>query len=242
MAVVPGTTSGTWDFALSNGEVVVEAYDRIGVRPQQLDRHHMYSARTSLNLELSTWSNTGFQLWKQVGGTINLVPGQATYTMPLNLVTVTEVWYSTVNGLGAGSNSDRIMLPLTRTQYAMLNNKLQQGIPTQFWYQMLPQPQITVWEVPAAGAGSPAYVINWYGLQQIEDADISSGQSPDVVYRAMETLCARLAWRLAEKFAPDRLAEKKTIADAAWVDMATRDQELGPQVIQPQIGVYGRIM
>ena len=241
MAVTPGTTSGTYGFALSNGEIIIEAFDRIGVRPQQLDRHHMMSARTSINLELLNWANIGFNLWKETSGTIDIASGTATYTMPTNLVTVTEVWYSLVNGLGSGINSDRIMLPMTRTQYAQLPNKLQQGTPTQFWYQMLAVPQITLWQVPAPGADAPTYVVNWYGLERMQDAEPTSGQTPDVVYRGLEALCARLSWRLAEKFAPARMAEKKELADAAFYDMQTRDQEMGPLLIQPQVGVYGRI-
>lgn len=199
------------------------------------------SARTSINLELIKWANIGFSLWKEVSGTIDLATGVATYPLSPNLVTVTEVWYSLINGLGSGINSDRIMLPMTRTQYAQLPNKLQTGTPTQFWYQMLAIPQITVWQVPAPGAGAPTYVVNWYGLERMQDAQPVSGQTPDVVYRGLDALCACLTKRLAEKFAPARMAEKKELADEAFYDLQTRDQEMGPLLIQPQIGVYGKI-
>lgn len=242
----PGTSSSTYGFGLSNGEILFESFDRIGVRPQMITRHHLTSARNSLNLELLTWVNSGAPLWKIVSGTIELVANQAVYTLPTNLVTLTEMWYSQVNANGTGQNSDRIMVPLTRTEYAMIPNKLQPGTPTQFWYEMLAAPQVTLWQVPFTGA--PTYVCNWFGLQQIQDAGIGSGETPDVVYRALEALCARLALRLFSKFGPENPAvrqvkrqELKEEADTAWADFATRDQEMGPQMIQPAIGVYGKI-
>lgn len=239
-------TSGTWNFTLSNSEVVFEAFDRIGIRPPLITRHHMISARNSINLELLRWTNIGTPLWQIVGGTIPLVPNQVTYTMPANLVTVTEVWYSQVNAEGTNSNIDRIMAPLTRTEYAMIPNKMQPGVPTQYWYEMLAVPQITFWENPQVGA--PTWVINWFGLSGIQDADYANGQTPDVLYRALEALCSALTFRLCEKFGPtdalqrkSMMQEKKQLADAAYADFAARDQELGPTLIQPNIGVYGNL-
>ncbi len=246
MAVVPGTTSGTFGFAPSNASVLFEAFDRIRIRPPLVDRHMLASGRMSMNLELLDWSNTGFNLWKEVSGTIPLVPATATYDMPVNLVTVSEMYYSTVNGDGSGVNEDRIMVPITRTQFAMIPNKLQQGQPTQFWFQMLYQPLVTFWQVPFVGA--PNYVMNWFGLQQIEDVGIATGEIPDVIYRGLEAFTAKLALRLFDKFGPNdpnmaalMLRRLTTAADAAWANFLTRDQETGPLLIQPNVGVYGQI-
>jgi hypothetical protein len=246
MAVVPGTTSGTYGFDPSNAAILFEAFDRIKIRPQLIDRHMLQSGRMSMNLELVDWSNSGFNLWKEVSGTINLVPGTATYSMPTNLVTLAEVYYSTVNGDGSGVNEDRIMVPITRTQYAMIPNKLQQGQPTQYWYQMLVQPQVTLWEVPYVGA--PTYVVNWFGLQQIQDVGIGTGQIPDVIYRGLEAFCANLALRLFDKFGPENpasaaimLKRLETNQQKAWDNFLTRDQETGPLLIQPNVGTYGQM-
>lgn len=239
MAVTPGSTSGTYDFSLTGGQVVTEAFDRIQIRPAELTRHHMISARTSMNLEILQWSNAGFNLWKIVSGTIDLVTNQEAYTLQADLVTLTDVWYSTVNGNGAGYNQDRILTPITRQEYANIPNKLQPGTPNQFWYQMLPTPTITFWQPPSIGA--PGYVVNWYGLQRIQDANLGGGEAPDVVPRALDALCARLAWRLARKFAPALTKDLKAEADEAWDDFATRDQEMGPTTIQPNVSGYARI-
>src|SRR5271165_97003 len=118
MAFTPGQTSGTYYFSPSNTSVVVEAFDRCRIRPVRLDRHKLFSARQSLNFELLDWSNSGFNLWKQVSNTINLVANTATYIIDPTIETLTEVWYSQVNGGGPGVNNDRFMTPLTRSQYA----------------------------------------------------------------------------------------------------------------------------
>lgn len=239
MAVTPGTSSGTYDFLLTNGSVVVEAFDRINIRPAEIGRHMMLSARTSLNLEMIEWEDAGFLFWKTTSGTINLAVNQATYTLPASLVTIEEVYYSNVNGGGAGVNQDRIMMPITRTDYAALTNKLQQGIPTQYWYQMLSPPRITIWEVPFVGA--PNYVINWYGLQQVQDANLGGGETPDVPRRAYDALCAGMAKRLAMKFKPELYELRKADAEEAFNAMARRDQEPGPISFLPNVGVYGRM-
>ncbi len=124
------TTSGLFTFRLSNSGVVFEAFDRIGKRPPQIDRHMLASGRLSLNLELLDWSNLGWNYWKTTSGTINLAANQPTYQLPANLVTIEELYYTTVGGLGVDINSDRMMVPITRTQYAAVVNKLQPGIPT----------------------------------------------------------------------------------------------------------------
>lgn len=240
----PGQPSGTSNFALSNAELVFEAFDRCRVRPAAITRHHLLSARNSINLELISWDvKNGPNLWKMTNGTINLIEGQSVYTLPSNLVTLTELYYTTVNGNGEGFNSDRIMTPITRTQYAMIPNKLQPGVPTQFWYQQLIPPQITIWQ-PAQNP-APNYVLNWFGLQRIQDANLGSGETPDVVYRGLEALCAGLAKRLFVKFGDMAdtalFAELKEQAKTAWEDFASQDQEQGPMIMTPNVSGYGKI-
>ena len=242
------TTSGTYNFQLANASVILEAFDRIEIRPPMIDRHMLESARRSLNLEVLSWSNETFNYWKLTNGTINLVVGQATYTLPPNLVTLEELYYTQVNGLGSNVNSDRIMTPIERTQYSQIVNKLQPGIPTQYWFQMLIVPQITIWMVPQTGQAAPNFVLNWYGLQQIQDATYASGETPDIHYRATDALCARVALRLAEKFGPADpsakmalMKEKAALADMAWNNLQRRDQEPGPTSIRLNTSSYATL-
>jgi hypothetical protein len=240
----PGESSGTYLFAPSNGQIVLESLERLQIHDTSIVRDKLPSIRMSLNLELERWSSLGINLWKIITGTFDLVEGQSVYVFPSNLVVLTEMWYTTVNGNGTGQNSDRIMTPLTRTQYAMIANKQTLGIPTQYWYERLQTPQVTIWQPPFQGA--PNYVLNWFGLQRIQDASIASGETPDLVYRAYDALCACLAYRLYPKFIPrsewpamEQILKAKR--DEAWNEFATNDNELGPMRITPNLGGYGNM-
>jgi hypothetical protein len=240
----PGQSSGTQSFFLSNSEILFEAFDRIMVRPSEITIHHLVSGRRSLNLELQSWSNKGINLWEVVQAQLTLVAGEAVYALPQNLVTVMEMYFTTVGSSGGSFNTDRIMVPITRTEYAMIPNKLLPGLPTQYWLQRLETPVMTIWQ--PAFEGAPNYVINYNYLQRIDDAGLATGETPDVPYRALDALCAGLAKRLAGKFAPPQIraelvAETKQEAMDAWNDFITNDLEDGPLIMQPNVGGYARM-
>ena len=239
MAITPGQSSGTFSYLLTNGSVITEAFDRIQIRPTDIDRHMMMSARSSMNLEFTEWEDAGFNFWKTSSGTIDLIAGEGTYLLPADLVTLEEVWISRVDGNGAEVDLDRILVPITRTGYAALTNKRQQGTVTQYWYQMSMPQQITFWQVPSIGA--PTQVVRWFGLQQMEDANLAGGEAPNVPRRAYETFVAAMTRRLSEKFAPQQYDAKLKIFEGAWERMTRRDQEPGPITHIPNVGIYGRM-
>ncbi len=78
---LPGQSSGTYTWSPSNYALVLEAFDRALMPPPLVERHHLISARYSLNAELADWANQGYPLWKITSGTINLVAGTATYAL-----------------------------------------------------------------------------------------------------------------------------------------------------------------
>lgn len=234
------TTSGTYAFEMANAQLLSEAFDRIQIRGPALTRSHLISAHQSLNLEMTRWGNLGINLWKVSSGTINLVAGTATYALPQQMELLTDLSYRTVGGSSAQDDTDRYMMTLTRQQYAMMPAKGTQGVPTQYWFQRLPVPQITLYPVPAAGA--PDYILVWYGLLRMEDASPTGGQTPDIPYRAYDALCAALAHRLAIKFSePAVVAARKADAAEAWIEFTSNDQEVGSSLVAPNVGMYGRL-
>ena len=173
--------------------------------------------------------------------TINLVPGQAVYTLPTNIESMTDMYYSTVNGFGPGSNIDRIMLAIGRDQYVAYPNKLLPGTPSVYWYQKLtPAPQVTIYQVPQTNAGYPTYVLNYYALQRIQDFDPASGQTGDLPYRALDAICAGLAKRVALKFAADKFQLLKAEAKESWDEFAEADREDVPITLRPNLSGYVR--
>lgn len=243
----PGTVSGTNNFFLSNGQILLEAFARLGIDDPAIVRNKIREATISLNLELQRFGSParGANLWKVLYGlTINPVVGQAVYAIDPSYLAITEMNFTTVNGNGAGYNLDRIMTPITREQYMMIPNKLQPGQPTQYWFQRIPVQQVTIWTPPQQGA--PNYLFTYNAIQRIDDANLGGGEYPDVPYRALDALCARLAYRLVKKVLPRSewavmLPAMKADADEAWADYATEDQEEGPMIITPNLSGYGRL-
>lgn len=89
------TTSGTYSAFLNNGDVVLEAFDRCEIRPVDITRERLFSAKRSINLELQTWSNRGLNLWKVSLITVPLVQGVATYTLNATTISVLDTYVRT---------------------------------------------------------------------------------------------------------------------------------------------------
>jgi len=233
-----GSTSGTYTFLPPLASITVEAFDRIGWRPPQLSRHHWISARESLNYIFVDWANRGINLWEVDLINIPLVANQATYLIDQSTVTLLDVYYTTVNGGGAGVNLDRLMLPIGRDEYAAIPNKLLVGTPTTYWYQKLVQPQITFWQPPEAGA--PNYEVNAYRLRRTQDANVAMGEAPDVQYRFLDTLAYFMAERMAEKFQKDQVQAMQQRRAESWALAAGTDREDVNIKVQMDFGSYYR--
>jgi hypothetical protein len=126
--------SGTTAFNLDLTELVEEAFERAG--SELRTGYDLKTARRSLNLLFADWANRGVNMWTFEQGTINLVPGQATYALPSDTVDLLEHVIRT----GAGSASTQADLSITRisvSTYATIPNKLQQARPIQLWMQRL---------------------------------------------------------------------------------------------------------
>ena len=101
------TTSGTYTFDPSIGELTLYAYNLIGLRNTSLVQEHMEAARMATNMMLATWSNKGVNLWKVDLVTTPLVTGQATYPVDSNTVTMLDAY---VTNNDSGALIDRIIL------------------------------------------------------------------------------------------------------------------------------------
>jgi hypothetical protein len=231
------TTSGTYDFNPSLSDLTIYAYQLIGVRPTALVQEHMTSARMAANMLLTRWSNQGVNLWAVDLQTVPLVQGQATYSVPLNTVTVLDAYMGIINS--AGQEIDRIILPISRTEYASYPNKQQQGFTTTFWFDRLinPNPTITLWPVPD---GSSAQVLKYYRVKQLQDANLQSATNVEIPYLWMEAFAYGLAQRLAQIWAPALIVSLKPLADEAYDVAASQNVETAQQYISPQLMGYYR--
>ena len=230
------TTSGTYTFNPSLGEIVLNAYARCGVRRTAIMQEHMTDARFETNLMLSSWANQGVNLWEVVLISVPLVQGQTTYTVPAKVVMILDAVIQ--QNTGTSSQFDRVIMPISRTEYSQTPNKLQQAPPTVFWFDRLINPTVTLWPVPDQ---TSTYTLNYYAVTQIQDAELTDAQTVDIPYRWLDALAAGLAARLAAIYAPDRMQMLEAKAAQAYTIAATQDTENVPLYITPGLAGYFRV-
>jgi hypothetical protein len=238
------TTSGTYNFNPSLGEVVLNAFARCGVRRTALLQEHMEDARFEANLMFSDWANKGVNLWKVDRQSIPLVQGVTTYyaaTPSVNWAADSQRTVMVLDAVittGTGqSQFDRVIMPISRTEYSQTPNKNLQAPPTVFWFDRLIQPTLTVWPVPDQ---SDYYTLNFYRVIQIQDAELSNGQTLDIPYRWLDALCAGLAARLGAIYSPDRTPVLEAKAEQAYITASTQDTENVPLYVMPGLSGYYR--
>lgn len=229
------TSSGTYNYNPSIGEVVLYAFNLCQVRSTSIVQEHLNSARQAMNMMLSRWSNLGVNLWRVDTETITLVAGQSTYPVPADTVMILDMYNRTPAGT---TNTDRIMMPISRSEYASYPNKSLQGFPTVFWFDRLISPTVTVWPVPD-GSGSPS-TITYYRVTQVQDANLPGGETLDVPYRWLDAFANGLAYYLSRIWQPQLTAQLKQEADEAYAIAAAQDVENVSVYISPQIQGYFR--
>lgn len=224
-------TSGTYTFNPALGELTVYAYQLIGVRPTALLQEHMDAARTATNMMLASWSNNGTNLWQVDLVTVPLVAGTATYNVDASTVVMLDAYieYGT-------PPIDRIIMPISRTEYASYPNKTQQGFPTVFWFDRLLSPTVTVWPTPDGTQTS----LKYYKVDRLQDANMNGTQEVDIPPIWLEAMAFGLAERLALIWAPEKVQIMKPMADEAYQIAANQNVETASQYISPQLSGYWR--
>jgi hypothetical protein len=213
-------TSGVANFNLDLSEIVEEAFERCG--SELRTGYDLRTARRSLNLMFADWANRGINMFTFEQGTINLVPGTATYDLPTDTVDLLEHVIRT----GAGNASTQADLTITRisvSTYATIPNKLQQARPIQIWIERLDTPRVTLWPVPD---NSQTYQLVYWRMRRIQNAG-DGVNTMDMPFRFIPCMVAGLAYYLALKVpgATERLGVLKEQYDEAWTLASGEDQE-----------------
>ena len=227
-------TSGTYAYNPGLGELSIYAYNLIGIRGTSLLQEHMEASRMATNMMLSRWANQGVNLWAVDLITTPLIKGQSTYSVDANTVVMLDAYIETVNG--SAQPIDRLILPISRTEYASYPNKEQQGFTTTYWFDRLLSPTVTLWPVPDGTTTS----LKYYRVRQIQDANLTNNQNVEIPYLWLEAFAYGLAQRLATIWAPDKIALLKPMADEAYAIAAAQNVETAQQYISPIISGYFR--
>lgn len=226
------TTSGTYNFSLSNADIVLDAFGDLTIRPSSLLAEHLRDGWRALNLALVKFDNLQPNLWKSADETISLVEGTATYTMLAYDVNILSCFIRTGTGT---SQNDRTIWPVSTTEYTSYPNKNTEGFPTVYWFNRQITPEITFWPVPDTSSYYTAYL---KVVRQVQDANLPGGETPDVPLRFIDALRAETAYRLSKKWKPEMETLRKQDAIDAWSAAATQDVENVNLTITPQLGSY----
>jgi hypothetical protein len=223
-------TSGTYTFDPSLGELTLYAFDLAGVRSTALTQQHMRTARTAANMINSRWSAQGINLWAVDLQTLQLVPGNPTYSVPANTIDILDAYATNAAG------QDRIILPVSRTEYASYPDKQKPGAITTYWFNRVLAPTISFYLNPDGTYLSVSY----YRVRQIQDALMSGGVPPEIPFYFIEAYALALAWRLAAIWNPPAAAALKSLADEAYEIAANRNTEQAQFYVTPMITAYFR--
>jgi len=169
------------------------------------------------------------------GGTISSSIPASTYSVDPNTVVMLDAYVE--NTSNAAQPIDRIILPVSRTEYASYPNKQQVGFPTVFWMDRLIAPQVTLWPVPD---GTSSQTLKYYRVRQIQDAAYTGGQTVEIPYLWLEAFAYNLALRLAIIWNAAKVQLLKPLADEAYSVAAEQNVETAQQYISPQIQGYFR--
>lgn len=214
------STSGTAVFNMDLTEIVEEAFERCGSEVRS--GYDLRTARRSLNLLFADWANRGINLWTLDQGTIALVPGTATYTLPADTVDLLDHVIRTGAGDQA-TQSDLTLTRITNSTYSSIPNKLSQSRPLQVTIYRTETPSVVLWPVPDA---SQTYELVYWRLRRIQDAG-SGANTMDMPFRFLPAMAAGLAYYMSFKVpgALERGGILKADYDAAWDLAATEDRD-----------------
>ena len=224
------TFSGSFNFAPSAGEVTMNAFGRIGIRPTEILASHIQQATMEMNLLFARFNNSVPNLWAVDLQTVPLTQGVATYSVPAETVQIMDMYVRVSN-----PGTDRMMFGISRTEYASQADKTVQGPPNQFWFDRTISPEITLYPVPD---GNGPYTIYYYRVRNIQDAYTAGGLNVEIPPLWMDAMCAGLAHRLARIYAPQLEQIRKMDADEAWKIAADQNVENVDLYIAPRLSGY----
>lgn len=228
-------STGTYSFSPDAGDIVVNAFGRIQIRRAAITIDQMQDAAMEANLLLTEWASKQPLLWKSETQNLGtLSQGTATYSPAARTVDVLIAYIRTGTG---SSQVDRVIGPLSTTEYQSMPTKTQQGVPTSYWFDKLISPTVYLWPTPDNGG---PYTLIMQTVSQVQDMAVTGGTTLDTPYRFYDAFIAGLAYRLARIYAPKLEQMRKQDAIDAWNNASGHDVENVNVYMQPMLGGYYR--
>ena len=211
------TTSGVSSYNPDFDEIITEAYERCGL--QVRDGYDVLTARRSLNLMFAEWANRGLNLYTIEQRQVVLVANTFEYTLPDDTVDVLSAVIRTNSG-----QSDQQDITIDRigsAEYLHTPNKYTPSRPAQFYVQRTVPAKLFLYPAPDA---TQQYIFRYYGIRRIQETGAVTNTA-DISFRFLPCLTAGLAYYLAVKKAPDRIAMLKQFYEEEFARAASEDRE-----------------
>lgn len=227
--------SGTSTFNLDIAELCEEAYERAGL--EMRSGYDLATARRSLNLMGLEWANRGINLWLVEEGSVTLVTGTATYTLPSDTIDLLEHTLRTDSG--ETDQTDTALYRMSVSTYSQITNKLTQGKPTQIYINRLRDaPTVTLWPIPSSTYNGD--FVRYFRLRRVEDMGAKSSNTSDIPARFLPCMVAGLAYHIAMKRpeAAPRIQMLKSVYDEQFELAAQEDREKASWSFTPQMDSY----
>jgi len=194
-------TSGTYDWQMDVSDIVEEAFELAGWEGRT--GNDLTTARRSLNLLLTEWSNKGVNLWTIEEDSITLTAGTSNYSLGAETIDVLTV----VQRDSAGS--DVPMSRISIEEYMNTPDKDTQGSVSQYAIQRSStQPVMYVYPTPD---DSTLQLVYWK-IRYSQDINRFT-ETVDVPRRFLPALVYGLAWYLCLKKPAVALAEEAARLD-----------------------------
>lgn len=159
---MPGPVTTTTDWTLDVDEVILAASERL--RRPDLPAFNIRTARRAINFCFNRFATVGLNLWTiDLLVTLDLTPGQASYSLPTGTLDVLEIVYRDT------SESDPTDIEVTRgsrDDYTLQPNKDERGAPT-FAYVQRGRDNPTMWVWPTPDRGT--YQIRYNRIRRFYD-------------------------------------------------------------------------
>lgn len=202
-------TSGTTTFDLSVDELIEEAYERCGLELRT--GYDLETARRSLNLMIAEWGNRGLNQWLITKNNFTVTEGTNYVDLGTDIIDVTSAVLQK-------SDVDYQLERISRSDFLYIPNKTAKARPTQFFLERHITPRFYMYPTPENSTD----VVYYYALTRMQDAGDYTNNM-ETVFRFLPCMTAGLAYYLAIKRAPDRVANLKAIYDEEFDRAAFED-------------------
>lgn len=218
------TTSGSKTFELDVTEYIEEAFERCGLEVRT--GYDLKTAKRSLNLMLADWANRGLNQWTITQTTVNLVQGQASYSLGADTIDVLD---AVVRSAGSDLSIERI----SRDEFLNIPDKTTQSRVAQFFIDRQINPVLKVWPTP--NNSTDQIVLD--RLVRMDDF-ASFTNTSDMPFRLYPALAAGLAYYISIKRAPNRIQVLKAVYEEELERALSEDRDRASFNIAPSLEYY----